>query len=226
MIGKSHRVKTYVRRESRITPAQKRALTELLDLYQLPLADSQFNISETFPQARRFAIEFGFGDGEFLVQQALMNNDTAYLGIEVFRPGVGKCLLNLHKNGIKNVRISTSDARDVLAQQIPSDSVNEIIILFPDPWPKARHRKRRLINAEFVALCVDRLVTNGSILMVTDSGDYADQARHLLLENGSLKSLTADEHQARVPAGALQTRYASKAVQSGNPIFELCFARN
>lgn len=224
--NKQFRVKTYARRESRITPAQKKALAELLSLYELPLTDLPIRVSEIFPGTSRFAIEIGFGDGETLVHRAQQNKTTAYLGIEVYRPGVGKCLLRLHKNNVKNVRISTNDARDVLLQQVPSNAVNEFIILFPDPWPKLRHRKRRLVNSEFVELCVDRLVIGGTILIVTDSSDYAQQVLEILEENPNLKSMTPRQDAAGVQDKLWQTRYARKASQTGSQVFELLFTRS
>ncbi len=226
MHKKQHRVKTFVRRESRITRAQKRALTELLELYQLPLIDGKLNISEILPNADRFTVELGFGDGESLIQRALANPSTAHLGIEVYRPGIGKCLLNLHKRNIHNVRISTSDARDVMAQQIPANLVNELIILFPDPWPKARHHKRRLINADFIELCVDRLAMAGSILIVTDSRDYADQITHALEENNQLRCLKWHRNLSGVPTDQSPTRFARKAIHAGSPIFEMHYIRD
>ena len=223
---KQFRVKTYARRESRITPAQKKALAELLSLYELPLTDSPICVSEVFSGTSRFAIEIGFGDGETLVNRAQQNTTTAYLGIEVYRPGVGKCLLRIHKNNVKNVRVSTNDARDVLLQQIPSNAVNEFIILFPDPWPKSRHRKRRLINFEFVELCVDRLVIGGIVLIVTDSRDYAQQVLEILEENPNLESVTPRKDAAEVQDRQQQTRYARKASQSGKQVFEMLYTRS
>ena len=223
---KQFRVKTYARRESRITPAQKRALAELLSLYELPLTDAPICVSEVFPGTSRFAIEIGFGDGETLVHRAQQNKNTAYLGIEVYRPGVGKCLLRLHKNNVNNVRVSTNDARDVLLQQVPSNAVNEFIILFPDPWPKLRHRKRRLVNSEFVELCVDRLVIGGTILIVTDSSDYAQQVLEILEVNPNLESLAPIQDAAEVQDRRQQTRYARKAGLSGNQVFEMLYTRS
>ena len=223
---KKFRVKTYARRESRITPAQKKALVELLSLYELPLTDSPMRISEVFPGTNRFAIEIGFGDGETLVHRAQQNKATAYLGIEVYRPGVGKCLLRLHKNRLKNVRVSTNDARDVLLQQVPSNAVDEFIILFPDPWPKLRHRKRRLVNSEFVELCVDRLVIGGTILIVTDSSDYAQQVLEILEENPYLECMTSRQDAAGLQDKLRQTRYARKASQSGSQVFEMHYTHS
>lgn len=219
------RVKTYARRESRITSAQKKALTDLLDLYELPFSEAAVNFPDIFPDAKRIAVEIGFGDGEALVEQARQHENTGYLGIEVFRPGVGKCLLNLHKNTIDNVRVSTHDARDVLTYQIPANSINEFIILFPDPWPKVRHHKRRLINIEFIQLCVDRLIEGGMIRIVTDCEDYASQVNRVLTENAQLANIETCVQSLATRFIGPQTRYARKAIQSGNPAYEMNYVR-
>lgn len=215
------RIKTYSRRESRITPAQQRALAVLLDSYQLPYSDSKINLSKEFPGTEKFAIEVGFGDGESLVQQALENKNTAYLGIEVYRPGVGKCLMQLSDNNVTNVRISTADARDVISNQIHSNCVNEFMILFPDPWPKARHHKRRLINSEFIDLCADRLIERGLITIKTDSSNYADQVVDVLEANTQLECIAPDSCLSNRP----QTRYENKAMRAGNTVYEMRYAR-
>ena len=217
------RIKTFARRESRITPAQQKALAELLGLYQIPWTNKKIDISEVFPKAKKFAVEIGFGDGSALLEQAMRNTETAYLGIEVFRPGVGKCLIQLQRNNITNVRISTADARDVISEQISSASVHEFIMLFPDPWPKMRHRKRRLVNPEFIALCVDRLVPGGTITIVTDSVDYAQQVIDVLEDNDGLESLA---HHLASSERRSPTRYEKKAIAAGHSVFEMQYAKS
>lgn len=219
----NHRVKTYARRESRITAAQKKALAELLDLFELPFERKVINGLEFFPQAKRFALEIGFGDGEALVQRALQNPTTAYLGIEVYRPGVGKCLMQIKKNEIRNIRVSTADARDVVAHQLPSHSVDEFVFLFPDPWPKSRHQKRRLLNADFLELCTDRLTTSGTITVVTDCAGYAEQVDQIVTESARLENLEASISSVGNVKSEPHTRYARKAIQAGNQIIELFY---
>ena len=216
------RIKTYSRREGRITRAQLKALTELLEVYQLPYSDSKIDILNIFPGIKRFAVEVGFGDGESLIQQALQNEQTAYLGIEVFRPGIGKCLMQLSKENVSNVRISTADARDVISHQLRSDSVHEFMILFPDPWPKARHHKRRLINPQFIDLCADRLVERGTITITTDSSDYADQVVGVLEANAQLECMVPIRDLSKRP----QTRYGRKAMRAGSTVYEMRYARS
>ena len=220
-----HTIKTYLRRESRITPAQRKALTELLGHYELAYSEQQIDVRQEFPDSTRFSVEIGFGDGDALIWRALTNPQTAYLGIEVYRPGVGKCLHNLHHNNVKNVRVSTVDARDVLQFQIPENSIDELVILFPDPWPKARHRKRRLLNAQFVNLCVERIVPSGAVHIATDSSDYAEQILEILDQHKELKRITLNRETNPNQLQRRRTKYEQKGKDAGNRIFEMVYTR-
>ena len=225
MAQKHQRVKTYARRESRMTAAQRRAIENLSELYVVPSADVSLDLQQIFPKLNRFALEVGFGDGEALVHLARTNPDTGYLGIEVYRPGVGKCLLALHRLNIDNVRVSTSDARDVLALQLPPRLLSEIFFHFPDPWPKRKHRKRRLIQPEFVELCVSRLTDDGRIIFVTDSSDYAAYARERFAENDRIGILDDGQELSTGRLQRSETRYERKALERGNFIHEFVFQR-
>ena len=220
------RNQTYSRRESRITTAQRRALVELLDEYSLPYTDEKINITQVFYGVKRFCIEIGFGDGRNLLDMAVANSQTGYLGIEVYRPGVGKCLRLLHKNNIANVRISTADARDVLNRQIPAESVDEIYILFPDPWPKLRHHKRRLIDSDFVNVCASRMAIDGTLSVATDSKNYAERILELLQQCDKLRNLAECEGFAKAgESQRLQTRYERKATENNHTVYDMIFRR-
>ena len=217
------RVKTYARRESRMTVAQRRALENLSERYLVPPTDALLDLTQMFPKLNRFALEVGFGDGEALVHLARANPDTGYLGIEVYRPGVGKCLMALHRWNINNVRISTFDARDVLEYQLPPKSLNEIFFHFPDPWPKRKHKKRRLIQPEFVELCMSRLVDDSRIIFVTDSSDYAAYAQEIFVENDQIKSIADSQELKSSRLQRPETRYERKALAKGSLIYEFVF---
>ena len=220
---KYQRVRTYARRESRMTAAQRRAIENLSELYVVPSADTSLELEQIFSKLNRFALEVGFGDGEALVHLARNNPDTGYLGIEVYRPGIGRCLLALHRWCIDNVRVSTSDARDVLALQLPPRSLSEIFFHFPDPWPKRKHQKRRLIQPAFVELCASRLADDGRIIFVTDSGDYAAYARERFAENDQLRLLGGGQEFSSGRLQRSETRYERKALERGNLIYEYVF---
>ena len=206
-----------------MTPAQRRALVECSDDYLLHFAEQPIDLSAVFPHANRFSIEIGFGGGEVLLQLASRNPDTGYLGIEVYRPGVGKCLLGLNEMELKNVRVSTSDVRDVLLRQLTPDSLNEVFILFPDPWPKKRHHKRRLISPEFINLCASRMVAGATLCFATDSENYAE---HTLSQLTASKEFENIERSGGFYSGEPvrpQTRYERKALARGEKIYDLLF---
>ena len=206
-----------------MTAAQRRALAEYSDDYLLHFVEHPIDLSTVFPHANRFSIEIGFGDGEVLLQLASRNPDTGYLGIEVYRPGVGKCLLGLNEMELKNVRVSTSDVRDVLLRQLTPNSLNEVFILFPDPWPKKRHHKRRLISPEFISLCASRMVAGATLCFATDSGNYVE---HVLSQLTASKEFENIEQRGGFYCGEPvrpQTRYERKALARGEKIYDLLF---
>ncbi len=219
------RNKTYARRESRITQAQQRALSELSQRYVLQESESVIEMTKHFPGVDRYVVEIGFGDGDALVELAADNPATGYIGIEVYRPGVGKCLMSLDSRKLDNVRICTRDARDVLSDCRPHGSLAEIFILFPDPWPKKRHHKRRLVNPEFVDLCADCLKTEGRIYFSTDWSDYARVVLGHLESNGKFDNIAGKNRYYTGESLRPRTRYECKALARGDRIYDLVFSR-
>jgi hypothetical protein len=141
-----------VRRAGRITQSQQRALDELWPVYGTPYSDRSLEFDTLFGTDRPVVVEIGFGNGETLVEQAAANPDRNFLGIEVHEPGVGHCMLRANEAGIENLRIIAHDAIDVLTHQVPPDSLARLNLYFPDPWPKKRHHKRRIVQPAFLDL--------------------------------------------------------------------------
>ena len=220
------RNKTYVRRESRITRAQQRALSEFSERYVLQDIESVIKLDELFPGLNRYALEIGFGDGEALIELAAANPDTGFIGVEVYRPGVGRCLLALDKANIDNVRVCMFDARDVLGGFIPEQSLSEIFILFSDPWPKKRHHKRRLVNSEFIQLCAACLKTEGRMIFATDAQDYAQQVLNQLEANSEFRNLAGPTGFYDGEPLRPMTRFERKALARGDQIYDLVFCRS
>ncbi|MGH8132090.1 MAG: tRNA (guanosine(46)-N7)-methyltransferase TrmB, partial [Steroidobacteraceae bacterium] len=140
-------IRSFVTRGGRITPAQQRALDELWPRYGVEHAAQRLGLPALFGRDAPCTVEIGFGNGANLLALALAHPERDYLGVEVHRPGVGRLLLALEERSVANVRVICHDAVEVLERQIAPRSVQEIIILFPDPWPKKRHHKRRLVQA-------------------------------------------------------------------------------
>ena len=219
------RHKTYSRRESRITKAQQRALNELSPRYVLEELESLKQLNKLFPNCDRFAIEIGFGDGDSLVRLASENPSTGFIGVEVYRPGVGRCLLSLDRENIDDVRVCTFDARDVLTELSTEARLSEIFVLFPDPWPKRRHHKRRLVSADFVSVCARCLRSGGRFHFASDSQDYASQVLELLQADEDFRNGSDDGGFYSGERMRPITRYERKALERGDQIYDLVFYR-
>lgn len=167
-------VRSFVRRPGRLTPAQDHALTTLLSQYQWRPEDALVNASSEASSDTQWVMEIGFGNGQALVEMAKAQPECRFIGVEVHPPGVGRLLNALHDNAIDNVRVMMVDAVELLTQDIPNQSLAEVRIYFPDPWPKKRHHKRRLIQPDFIALLHSKLKPQGRVHLATDWAPYAE----------------------------------------------------
>src|SRR3990167_3991792 len=144
-------IRSFVRRESRITPAQQRALKDLWPRYGIEAGEAPIDFDAVFDRRAPVILEIGFGNGDALVAEAAAHPENNYIGIEVHRPGVGNLLRKLELSELKNARVMLADAKEVLAARIPEASLSGVHLFFPDPWPKQRHHKRRLVQPDFAA---------------------------------------------------------------------------
>ena len=161
-------IRSFVRRESRITSAQRRALKDLWPRYGVEAGDAPLEFTRLFGREAPVILEIGFGNGESLASSAAAHPETNYLGIEVHRPGAGSLLRRLATEELDNVRVMLGDAKDILADRIPVASLSAVQLFFPDPWPKKRHHKRRLVQPDFAALVTSRLKPGGDWHLATD----------------------------------------------------------
>ncbi len=217
------RIRTVSWREGRITRAQTRALNELLPRYRVPDTPLAIDFSDLFPFADTIAVEIGFGSGAMLLEMASANPNTGYLGIDIYRPGIGRLLLGLEKLDLANVRIANQDARDVLHERIAPGSVDELYLMFPDPWPKARHFKRRLIQPEFAGACADRLSDAGRLYFATDWADYASHCLEVLESTAGLRNAAQSGFAERPPR--IATGFEQRAAREDREIFDLIFEK-
>lgn len=223
---KQRTIRSFVRREGRITDAQRRALDELLpDLDVDNIADG-YAIRECFAQPQLpLCIEIGFGNGDSLLEMAKLRPDWNFIGAEVYRPGVGKFLLGVERLALSNVRVTTRDAIVFINERVMPDSLDAIYVFFPDPWPKKKHLKRRLINQSFIELACDRLKAGGTLHIATDIDSYAEQINELLEQQPQLirteptDSLAQDEPD-RVPARP-PTKYENRGKRLGHSIHDI-----
>lgn len=218
-------IRSFVTRSGRITPAQERALEELWPKYGVELGAGALDLDALFGRHARRVAEIGFGNGDHLVSLATSRPAEDFLGIEVHRPGVGRLLLQLEEHGIDNVRVICHDAVEVLERNLREESLDEILILFPDPWPKKRHHKRRLIQPSFAALLATRLRPSGSLRLATDWEPYAAEMLAILSAEPMLRNLAADGGFIPRPAERPATRFERRGERLGHLVWDLAFCR-
>ncbi|MCG6871721.1 MAG: tRNA (guanosine(46)-N7)-methyltransferase TrmB [Gammaproteobacteria bacterium] len=216
-------VRSFVRREGRITPAQQRALAELLPRYGIAFENRLLEPQAAFGRAAPLAMEIGFGNGEALCAMAAADPRHNYLGVEVWRPGVGRLLRCLAEAELDNVRVITEDAVVVLRQGLTKDSLDALYVFFPDPWPKKRHHKRRLVNPAFLDLAASRIRAGGRLHVATDWQDYADEVRELLAAHPGFRE-DVPVSPGR-PAWRPATRYERRGEGLGHAVADLVYLR-
>ncbi|HEU4624422.1 MAG TPA: tRNA (guanosine(46)-N7)-methyltransferase TrmB [Steroidobacteraceae bacterium] len=216
-------IRSFVTRTGRITEAQQRALADLWPKYGVEYRPQPLDLDTLFGRRAPRVVEIGFGNGENLAALAAAHPERDYLGIEVHRPGVGRLLLAAEEAHLANLRIACHDAVEVLERQIPENALDEVLILFPDPWPKKRHHKRRLIQPPFVALLASRMRPGGIIRLATDWEPYAQQMLEVLGANSSLANLSADGGFVERPAERVLTRFEKRGTRLGHGVWDLAF---
>lgn len=166
-------IKSFKLRGTRITSAQEAARTRLWETYGIEVSPRSLDFASIFPHAKKFVVEIGFGMGEATVEIAKNSPETGFLAIDVHQPGIGKLLAAIEEHEIPNLRVMDEDAHLVLQNMVPNSSLDGVHLFFPDPWPKTRHHKRRIVNENFIALVASKLKQGGSIHMATDWAPYA-----------------------------------------------------
>jgi tRNA (guanine-N7-)-methyltransferase len=218
-------VRSYVVRAGRMTDAQHRALSELWPRFGVPFAETVLDLAGLFGRPAPCTLEIGFGNGEHLAERALAEPGRHFLGVEVHRPGIGHLLRLAAAAQLDNLRVIEHDAVDVLQQQIAPGALDEIQILFPDPWPKKRHHKRRLVQPDFAALAASRLRPGGQLRLATDWMPYAEHMQQVL---EACPLLTASPALGTAPQSARRnaTRFERRGLRLGHGVCDLCYRRS
>jgi tRNA (guanine-N7-)-methyltransferase len=220
------RVRSFVRRPGRATPAQRRAFAELLPRYGVAVSPGRIDLPALFGRDAPRVLDIGFGDGEALVTSALNNPAVDYLGIEVHEPGVGHLLLLLEQSAARNVRVIVRDAADVVPELLADATFDCVDLFFPDPWPKKRHHKRRLVQPPFVAE-VARVLKRGGILHVaTDWADYARHTREVLAQNVDLVPVERVDLCHNPLALRPPTKFERRGRKLGHDVTDLLYRRS
>lgn len=217
-------IRSYVLRAGRITRAQRRALDELLPRHGLPFAAAPLDLDAVFGRRAPRVMEIGFGDGATLVDLAAASPGTDFIGVEVHPPGIGHCLLEIEARGLRNLRVIAHDAVEVLGSQFGAASLDEVLLYFPDPWPKKRHHKRRLVRPAFVALVADRLKPGGAFRLATDWEPYAEWMLEVLAGEPRLANAAAGGRFVEA-SGRAATKFESRGRRLSHAVFDLEFRR-
>lgn len=213
-------IRSFVRRTGRLTPSQKTALQELWPTFGIEFGTQELDFANVFGRDAPLVLEIGFGNGESLTEQAAANPEQNFVGIEVHEPGVGHCLLGIRDGAIANLRLISHDAIDVLARQIPQHSLARVNLYFPDPWPKKRHHKRRIVQDQFLQLIADRLQPGGTFNVATDWADYAEHIRATLADCDRFEFDEWREHDGEQPLDRPQTKFERRGLRKGHRIFD------
>ena len=210
------RPRVYVRHRGRTTVAQARALAQLTPHYVI---DTPLNLNEAFGHTAPLLVEIGFGNGNALLAFAQAHPEWNCLGVDVYQPGFGALMLACEREQVTNVRILATEGADLLAK-LGNASVSRLHVYFPDPWPKKRHHKRRLVNAAFAQTAAACLAPGGTLLLATDWPNYAAQMLAVLAEESTLAGGEAER-----PASRPQTPFEAKALAAGRRVYELRYQR-
>lgn len=216
-------IRSFVLRQGRISNAQRHAYEILLPQYGIPFEDDLINLDQIFGRSSPKFLEIGFGMGETTVSIAQMHLQNDYLAIDVHTPGVGSLLKQIGETGLNNLRIIQHDAVEVLKCMLTPECLDGTHIFFPDPWPKARHHKRRLIQPQFITLLSERLKHGGYLHVATDWEEYAQQILQVLSSEPQLINTVTDY--APCPAYRPLTKFEQRGMKLGHGVWDLIFQK-
>lgn len=220
-------IRSFVIRGGRLTDGQARALEQLWPSYGIdrPPAGKRLDYPELFGRSAPVIAEIGFGNGEATWRTARDYPEQDFIGIEVHRPGVGHLLLALDEHRVGNVRVACEDAVEFMDEAIPPASLSGVRLFFPDPWPKKRHHKRRIVQPDFIA-CLARSMAPGAVLhLATDWAPYAEHMVEVIAENASFRNLAEDGPYSPRPAWRPETRYELRGKRLGHEVFDLLYEK-
>lgn len=221
-LSKRH-IRSFVLRQGRVSPAQQRAVETLMPRFGIPYAPMALDLDLAFGRNAPKILEIGFGMGDSTATIALNHPENDYLALEVHTPGVGNLLKLIDAQQINNIRIMQHDAVEVLRDMIGDATLDGVHIFFPDPWHKARHNKRRLIQPPFIEKLVQKIKPGGYIHVATDWQDYAEQVLEVLSKEPLLEN-TAPDYAPR-PAYRPLTKFEQRGIRLGHGVWDLVFLR-
>ncbi|MDY0049334.1 MAG: tRNA (guanosine(46)-N7)-methyltransferase TrmB [Halothiobacillaceae bacterium] len=217
-------IRSFVRREGRLTVGQQRALDELFPRFGLP-GDTPLDLSAVFGRSAPVTLEIGFGNGETLAAMAAAAPERDFIGIEVHRPGVGHLLQRIEALGLTNLRVICADAVEVLEHALADASLDTVQLFFPDPWHKSRHHKRRIVQPAFVARIARKLAPGGLFHLATDWENYAEHMREVMEAAEEFRNATAPGAYAPRPSWRPLSKFEQRGLRLGHGVWDLLYRR-
>lgn len=218
-------VRSFVLRGGRLTDGQKRALEELWPRWGVDPGDGPLDFADLYGNDAPVILEIGFGDGDATWRMAEAEPQHNFLGVEVHRPGVGRLLLALEEKGIGNVRVVCGDAVELLQACIAPSSLAGVRVYFPDPWPKKRHHKRRIVQPAFIELLASRMQGGAILHLATDWLPYAEHMLEVMRASRAFENLSPGGGSCPRPPWRPRTKYERRGERLGHPVSDLVFRR-
>ncbi|MCL2896647.1 tRNA (guanosine(46)-N7)-methyltransferase TrmB [Brenneria tiliae] len=219
------RIRSFVRRQGRLTNGQQQALDNYWPVMGVEYQSEPLDMAALFGRDAPLVLEIGFGMGASLVTMARQHPEQNFLGIEVHLPGVGACLSSAQEAGIDNLRVMCHDAVEVLETMIPDDALSMVQLFFPDPWHKARHNKRRIVQTPFVELVLGKLKIGGVFHMATDWEPYAQHMLEVMSAVAAYRNLSDNNDYVARPESRPLTKFEVRGQRLGHGVWDLMFER-
>ena len=216
-------IRSFVLRQGHLSPAQERAVAELLPIYGIPYQEKLIDLQDIFKRNSPKILEIGFGMGVATAQIAGRLPETDFIAVEVHTPGVGNLLKLIKEQELNNIRIIHHDAVEVIDKMIDNNALDGVHIFFPDPWHKKRHNKRRLIQTPFIEKLLPKIKSGGYIHLATDWEEYAQQMLEVLSAESNLSNTARDF--AEKPTYRPETKFEARGIRLGHGVWDLVFRK-
>jgi tRNA (guanine-N7-)-methyltransferase len=220
----ARKIRSFVRREGRLTTGQQRALQDLWPRFGLETSTTM-DLDTVFARQAQRILEIGFGNGEALLAMAANQPETDFIGIEVHRPGVGRLLRGLEQHALTNVRIFREDAVAVLENCLPDDCLERLLLFFPDPWHKKRHHKRRIVQPAFIELLAGKIKRGGILHMATDWENYAQHMLEVTDRSAAFRNCAGTGNYSPRPDYRPTTKFEQRGQRLGHGVWDLLYER-
>ncbi|MFZ2228490.1 MAG: tRNA (guanosine(46)-N7)-methyltransferase TrmB [Candidatus Nanopelagicaceae bacterium] len=213
-------IKSFKLRGTRITAAQAEARERLWAVYGIDFSPEKLDLASLFPKAQKIVVEIGFGMGEATIEMAQAFPETGFLAVDVHQPGIGKLLASIEEWGLSNIRVMDEDVHLIIRSMISDESLDGIHLFFPDPWPKTRHHKRRIVNAEFISLVHSKLKSGGTFHVATDWHPYAEWIKERFAQSPLFEGGEVDR-----PKWRPITRFEGQGIRKEHRVADLIYKK-